>query len=190
MLHPQARRAVEAAAGEPKVFDEGFDIDASRRAARAEAAAHPRVPVAEVRDVDAGGVPCRLYRPDGAAPGVVVHLHGGGFVFHDIDVHDNLARSLAVRSGRAVLSVDYRRPPEHRFPAAPDDVDAQTLVADLDMLGGHVEDAFVRLVELVRRTSDKERERARDHLLGLFAAVGNDDPRVLNGRRALASALF
>lgn len=74
--------------------------------------------------------------------------------------------------------------------ADPDDVEAQTLVADLDMLGGHVEDAFARLVELVRRTSDKERERARDHLLGLFAAVGNDDPRVLNGRRALASALF
>jgi putative thioredoxin len=73
---------------------------------------------------------------------------------------------------------------------APDDVDAQTLVADLDMLGGHVEDAFARLVELVRRTSDKERDRARDHLLGLFAAVGNDDPRVLDGRRALASALF
>lgn len=74
--------------------------------------------------------------------------------------------------------------------AAPDDVDAQTLVADLDMLGGHVEDAFARLVELVRRTSEKERDRARDHLLGLFAAVGNDDPRVLSGRRALASALF
>ncbi|CAB4740288.1 unannotated protein [freshwater metagenome] len=74
--------------------------------------------------------------------------------------------------------------------ADPDDVDAQTLVADLDMLGGHVEDAFARLVELVRRTSDKERDRARDHLLGLFSAVGNDDPRVLNGRRALASALF
>ncbi|GAB3021426.1 thioredoxin [Nocardioides flavus (ex Wang et al. 2016)] len=72
----------------------------------------------------------------------------------------------------------------------PDDVDAQTLVADLDMLGGHVEDAFTRLVNLVARTSDKDRERARDHLLGLFAAVGNDDPRVLAGRRSLASALF
>lgn len=74
--------------------------------------------------------------------------------------------------------------------AKPDDVDAQTLCADLDMLGGHVEDAFARLVELVRRTSDKDRDRARDHLLGLFAAVGNDDPRVLAGRRSLASALF
>jgi putative thioredoxin len=73
---------------------------------------------------------------------------------------------------------------------APDDVDAQTMVADLDMLGGHVEDAFTRLVNLVARTSDKDREKARDHLLGLFAAVGNDDPRVLAGRRNLASALF
>ena len=72
----------------------------------------------------------------------------------------------------------------------PDDVDAQTLVADLDMLGGHVEDAFTRLVNLVARTSDKDRDKARDHLLGLFAAVGNDDPRVLAGRRNLASALF
>jgi putative thioredoxin len=71
-----------------------------------------------------------------------------------------------------------------------DDVDAQTLVADLDMLGGHVDDAFNRLVELVRRTSGAERDKARTHLLGLFAAVGNDDPRVLRGRQQLASALF
>ena len=61
----------------------------------------------------------------------------------------------------------------------PDDVDAQTLVADLDLLGGHVDDAFRRLVELVRRTSEAERDQARSHLIGLFAAVGNDDPRVL-----------
>lgn len=74
--------------------------------------------------------------------------------------------------------------------ANPDDVDAQTLVADLDMVGGHVEDAFNRLIELVRRTSGDERDRAREHLLGLFGAVGNDDPRVLKGRQRLASALF
>ncbi|HWJ67661.1 MAG TPA: tetratricopeptide repeat protein [Nocardioides sp.] len=74
--------------------------------------------------------------------------------------------------------------------AAPDDVDAQTLVADLDMLGGHVEDAFARLVELVRRSAGKDRDRAREHLLGLFGAVGNEDPRVLKGRQALASALY
>jgi len=73
---------------------------------------------------------------------------------------------------------------------SPDDVDAQTLVADLDLLGGHVDDAFSRLVGLVSRTSGDDRNKAREHLVGLFAAVGNDDPRVLQGRRALASALF
>ncbi len=71
-----------------------------------------------------------------------------------------------------------------------DDVDAQTLVADLDMLGGHVDVAFARLIDLVRRTAGAERDQARTHLLGLFAAVGNDDPRVLKARQGLASALF
>jgi putative thioredoxin len=71
-----------------------------------------------------------------------------------------------------------------------DDVEAQTLVADLDMLGGHVEDAIARLVDLVRRTAGAERDQVRTHLLGLFAALGNDDPRVLKGRQQLASALF
>lgn len=73
---------------------------------------------------------------------------------------------------------------------APDDVDAQTMVADLDLLGGHVDDAFTRLVELVRRTAGDERDRARTHLIGLFSAVGDADPRVQRARRDLASALF
>lgn len=74
--------------------------------------------------------------------------------------------------------------------AAPDDVDAQIMVADLDLLGGHVEDAFARLVELVRRTAGDDRDRVRTHLVSLFAAVGNEDPRVQRGRTALANALF
>jgi putative thioredoxin len=73
---------------------------------------------------------------------------------------------------------------------SPDDVEAQTLVADLDLLGGHVDDAFTRLVELVRRTTEGERDAARTHLIALFGAVGNDDPRVQRARRDLASALF
>lgn len=72
----------------------------------------------------------------------------------------------------------------------PDDIDAQTMVADLDMVGGHVEDAFLRLIDVVRRTTGDDRDRAREHLLGLFAAVGNDDERVIKGRQSLASALF
>lgn len=74
--------------------------------------------------------------------------------------------------------------------ANPDDVEAQTLCADLDLLGGHVEDAFNRLVGLIARTAGDERNAAREHLIGLFGAVGNEDPRVLKGRQALASALF
>lgn len=74
--------------------------------------------------------------------------------------------------------------------AAPDDIDAQTMVADLDLLAGRVEEAFTRLVDLVRRTSGAERDRARQHLIGLFGAVGNDDPRVIKGRQGLASALY
>jgi putative thioredoxin len=74
--------------------------------------------------------------------------------------------------------------------AAPDDVPAQTLVADLDLLADQVDAAFDRLVELVRRTAGDERNAAREHLVGLFGAVGNEDPRVLKGRQALANALF
>ncbi|HEV7196886.1 MAG TPA: tetratricopeptide repeat protein [Pedococcus sp.] len=72
----------------------------------------------------------------------------------------------------------------------PDDLGAQTLVADLDVLGGHVEDAFARLIDLVRATSGEEREQVRAHLLGLFAVVGTHDERVRKARTALMSALF
>lgn len=72
----------------------------------------------------------------------------------------------------------------------PDDIDAQLVVADLDVLGGHVEDAFGRLVDLVRRTSGADRDRVRTHLIGLFDVVGPADERVRKGRGALMSALF
>jgi putative thioredoxin len=73
---------------------------------------------------------------------------------------------------------------------APDDLDAQMLVADLDVSGGHVDDAFDRLIGLVKRTSEDDRERVRERLLELFTVVGVADPRVATARRALASALF
>lgn len=72
----------------------------------------------------------------------------------------------------------------------PEDIAAQTLVADLDVLGGHVEDGFTRLLDLVRATSGEEREAARQHLLQLFAVVGPHDERVRKARTALMSALF
>jgi putative thioredoxin len=74
--------------------------------------------------------------------------------------------------------------------AAPGDIAAQMLVADLDVSGGHVEDAFARLVDLVRATQGDEREQVREHLVELFAVVGAHDERVQKSRRALMSALF
>jgi putative thioredoxin len=72
----------------------------------------------------------------------------------------------------------------------PGDIDAQTLVADLDLLGGHVEDAFLRLIDLVKATGGDDRERVRTHLLELFAVVGPHDERVRKARGSLMSALF
>ena len=73
---------------------------------------------------------------------------------------------------------------------APDDIAAQMLVADLDVLGGHVEDAFLRLIDIVRATEGDERDTVREHLIELFAVVGAHDERVPKARRALMSALF
>ena len=123
MLFPEARKALDHAAGDQPVHTPGYDIVRARREARDLAAAQQREDVVSVEDVDADGVPCRIYLPGEAARGTVVHLHGGGFVFNDIEVHDASVRRLANRVGRAVISVDYRLAPEHPFPAAPDDVD-------------------------------------------------------------------
>ncbi|MFE2843586.1 tetratricopeptide repeat protein [Streptomyces scopuliridis] len=72
----------------------------------------------------------------------------------------------------------------------PGDVQAQIAAADLDLVGGHVEDAFGRLVEAVRRTAGDDREAARVRLLELFEVIGGDDPRVTAARSALARVLF
>ncbi len=72
----------------------------------------------------------------------------------------------------------------------PEDVDAQLLVADLDVSGGHVDDAFDRLIQLVARTTESDRDRVRERLLELFVVVGSDDPRVATARRRLATALY
>jgi putative thioredoxin len=74
--------------------------------------------------------------------------------------------------------------------AAPDDVAAQTLAADVEVSQGLVDHAVARLVDTVRRTDGADRDAARTHLLGLFELLGDDDPRVAKGRTALANALF
>lgn len=72
----------------------------------------------------------------------------------------------------------------------PSEVEPQLRAADLDMAGGHVEDAFGRLVETVKRTAGDDRETARVRLLELFEVIGADDPRVVTARSALARVLF
>lgn len=76
--------------------------------------------VAEVRALQTeGGVPLRLYRPPAAASGpqpVLVYFHGGGWVIGDLETHDVLCRQLCIAAGAAVVAVDYRLAPEHRFP--------------------------------------------------------------------------
>jgi putative thioredoxin len=72
----------------------------------------------------------------------------------------------------------------------PSDVSAQSLAADLDVLAGDVDGAFNRMIDCIRRVVGEDREQARTHLLDLFTAVGNDDPRVRSARQRLASALF
>jgi acetyl esterase len=69
-----------------------------------------------------GGVPCRLYRPSTERPlPALLYLHGGGWILGSLDTHDRIMRLLAEKSGAAVMGVDYRLAPEHKFPAAHDD---------------------------------------------------------------------
>jgi putative thioredoxin len=74
--------------------------------------------------------------------------------------------------------------------AAPDDLTAQGLAADVEVLSGEAERAYARLVDLVRRSSGADRDAARAYLISLFTVAGPDDPAVATARRALASALF
>ena len=74
--------------------------------------------------------------------------------------------------------------------ADPDDLEAQRLAADIEVLSGQAPEAYDRLVSLVRRTSGDERDEVRKHLLSLFSVAGPDDPAVSAARRALARALF
>ena len=86
----------------------------------------PRAPLARVQDIELPGGdgqprPARLYAPSHAVLPVLLYCHGGGFVIGGLETHDSLCRQLAVRSGCAVVALDYRLAPEHPFPAAVDD---------------------------------------------------------------------
>ncbi|MET7501027.1 tetratricopeptide repeat protein [Streptomyces microflavus] len=104
----------------------------------------------------------------------------------------NPEAKLGLAQAELLARVQTMDPQAVRKDAAdnPGDVDAQVAAADLDLVGGHVEDAFSRLVEAVRRNTGDERDTARLRLLELFEVIGPDDPRVTAARTALARVLF
>jgi len=93
---------------------------------RAEVLELPRARLERVEDLrmpmpDGAALPARLYAPSRERLPVLLYLHGGGFTIGNLETHDGLCRQLALRSGAAVVAVDYRLAPEHRFPIAVDD---------------------------------------------------------------------
>ena len=136
MLHPQAKALLRL------IEEKGVPPTHTLTPAQARAVyrerrtfTQPDAPeVASVQNLQAtgpsGSIPVRSYRPAGSSAAamlpVLVYYHGGGWVIGDLDTHDVLCRQLANLSGCAVVSVDYRMGPEHRFPAAVDDCLAAT----------------------------------------------------------------
>lgn len=123
-LRPQVQAHLERLAGSNFADLHTFTPEQVRQAMRlmTQAAGNGEA-VAGVRDriisTPAGELPVRIYHPQPDEPRpVIVFFHGGGFVLGDLDTHDGLARALANRSGRVVVSVDYPLAPEHKYPAA------------------------------------------------------------------------
>jgi acetyl esterase len=137
MLHPQAKALLELMVerGIPPTHTlTPADARAFYRERRAVTQPDPPS-IAETRELRCDGphgpIPLRLYQPQLAAerkvvPPVLVYYHGGGWVIGDLDTHDTLCRELANGAGCALVAVDYRLGPEHRFPAAVDDCIAAT----------------------------------------------------------------
>ena len=102
----------------------------------------PRAPLARVQELhipadDGHAMPARLYAPSNEVLPVLLYLHGGGFTIGNLETHDSLCRQLALRSGAAVVALNYRLAPEHRFPVAVDDAWAamKWLATGADSLG-------------------------------------------------------
>ncbi|MEU8221187.1 tetratricopeptide repeat protein [Kribbella sp. NPDC048915] len=103
----------------------------------------------------------------------------------DAEAKSGLARVQLVKRTQDVPADVRTRAAEN-----PTDIEAQMLVADVDLMGGHVDDAFARLISTVQATSGDDRNAVRLHLLELFDVVGADDERVIKARRRLMAALF
>jgi putative thioredoxin len=103
----------------------------------------------------------------------------------DAEAKAGLARVQLVQRTRDVPAEVRTRAAENA-----EDIEAQMLVADVDLMGGHVDDAFARLIKTIQVTAGDDRNAVRLHLLELFEVVGADDERVVKARRRLMAALF
>jgi acetyl esterase len=128
---------------DPEVMTPQSARDALRALADSRADVPPP-PVSTVEDISvkgaAGPRAARVYRLARGKSPTVVFFHGGGWVAGDLDTHDRQARWLAIETGSVVVSVDYRRPPETRFPGAFEDAFAATrdIIARIAEFGGDV----------------------------------------------------
>ena len=130
-LDPQARALIERASRSAGPALSSVGVDEARRLYRESrlAFAPPPVAVQETRDFSIAGrgdaIGARYYRPLGTKPGeappAVVYFHGGGWTCGDLDTHDSVCRGIAAHGYCAVVAVDYRLGPEHKFPAAVED---------------------------------------------------------------------
>ena len=134
-----------------------------------------------------GAIPVKLYTPMGAASGtplpVVVYYHGGGFVIATVETYDSSARAIANAAGAVVMSVEYRKGPEHRFPAAHDDAFAayEWALANAAQIGGDParvavagESAGGNLAAATAMTARERGVRMPVHQLLVYPVVDND----------------
>lgn len=116
-LHPQAKFITDFI---DSLGDPPFETDTPQnaRAIRGSRTTLSTLPIFETRDIDAGGVPARLYKPNANTNlPLLVYYHGGGWVLGDVNSHDGVCRALSMQAECAVLSIDYRLAPEFPFPA-------------------------------------------------------------------------
>lgn len=156
-----------------------------------DAAAGPEV-AAQAPEVPAGPYDALL---EAAAQALDANDFAGAVQAYKNVLSDDPANSeakLGLAQAELLGRVQKMDPQQVRKDAAenPGDADTQIAAADLDLVGGHVEDAFGRLVEVVRRNFGDDRDRVRVRLLELFEVIGPDDPRVGAARTALARVLF
>ncbi len=126
-LHHEARLVIALAerAGRPPVAELSVGEARAETLSQALATRGPMEPVERIEELElpspAGPIRARLYHPYGGGEALLVYFHGGGFVVGDLATCESVCRFLARYAGVRVLAVDYRRAPEHRFPAAVDD---------------------------------------------------------------------